>query len=85
LRFANASLDLLAQTLRVDYTIIELNKNRVENEVKESHIVRFFFPQELKALLKIAGFQQRHLCPFMKLDRVASWHDWNVLVIAEII
>ena len=83
LRYARPHLDILSQTVRVDYTLLHVDGRQVLNEVKESHVMRFFFPQEIELFLETCGFRMVHLCPFLELQRETSPDDWNVSVVAQ--
>ncbi len=54
------------------------------DEINEKHIVRFYFPQEIKYYLEAAGFEVLKICPFMDFDggRVNE-NVWNITVIAR--
>ncbi len=82
IRFASPVLDLLSQTVRVDYKVIRIKGGRLLDEIEESHLMRFLFPQEFGYLLEKAGFQLTCLCPFMNLEGIPTEQDWNVTVIA---
>lgn len=85
LRFASPSLDVVAQTVRVNYTLLRLQGREVLDEVQESHEMRFFFPQEMAYFLEQNGFGVLKMCPFMALDRELTERDWNMTVIAKAI
>ena len=82
IRFASPVLDILAQTVQVNYKVLRLRDARVLDEVDESHLMRFIFPQEISHYLQQAGFRLLQLCPFMCLDTQPTDQDWNVTVIA---
>ena len=82
IRFANPMLDIVQHTVRVDYKVLRLKNNQVLDEVNESHLMRFLFPQELVWYLDQAGLQMLEICPFMELGHQVSEKDWNVTVIA---
>jgi len=83
IRFASAVLDVLGHTVQVNYKIIRLRNAQVVNEVDESHLMRFLFPQEIAYYLAEGGFKLLKLCPFMELNRQPTEQDWNVMVVAE--
>ena len=83
IRFAHPTLDIMRHTVQVDYKVLRLKDDRVLDEVDESHLVRFLFPQEIAHYLRDAGFRLEKLCPFMVLDRDVSEQDWNVSVISK--
>jgi len=83
IRFAISVLDILAQTVQVNYKVLRLRNARLLDEVDESHLMRFIFPQEISHYLQQAGFRLLQLCPFMRLDTQPTDQDWNVTVIAS--
>lgn len=83
IRFASPTLDVLRHTVQVDYKVLRIKDSRVLDEVDESHLMRFLFPQEIEHYLVESGFEFLRLSPFMKLDLVAAEQDWNVTVIAR--
>jgi SAM-dependent methyltransferase len=82
IRFASPVLDILAQTVQVNYKVLRLHEKRVLDEVDESHLMRFVFPQEISLCLEQVDFRLLQLCPFMCLDTQPTEQDWNVAVIA---
>ena len=83
IRFVSPVLDILQHTVQVNYKILRLRDGRVVDEVDESHLLRFLFPQEIAYYLAEAGFKLLKLCPFMELNRQPTEQDWNVTVVAE--
>jgi len=81
-RFAQPKLDLLNQTVNVDYTFLKLSEDhKVIETFKETHKLRFFFPQELSLLLKASGFKLQSLMPFLKPNSPINEEEWNLTVI----
>ena len=83
IRFASPTLDVLRHTVQVDYKVLRIKDGRVLDEVDESHLMRFLFPQEIAHYLESSGFQPLKMCPFMKLDRGLTERDWNMTVIGR--
>ena len=83
IRFVSPTLDVLRHTVRVDYKVLRLKDNCVLDEVNESHLMRFLFPQEIAHYLDESGLTLLRLCPFMKLHETATERDWNVTAIAR--
>ena len=83
IRFASPVLDILQHTVQVNFKILRLRNGQVVDEVDESHLMRFLFPQEIAYYLAEAGFKLLKLCPFMELNRQPTEQDWNVTVVAE--
>jgi hypothetical protein len=68
----------------VDYKLILQNKRDSKlNEINEKHVMRFYFPQELKYYLENAGFEVLKICPFFDLNGRVDEHVWNIAVIAR--
>ena len=82
-RYASPHLDLVRQTVEVDYIITDVNGERMVRRVRETHRMRFFFPHELDLLLRAGGFRLVHLCPFGQLDEPVRVATWNVTVVAQ--
>ncbi len=82
-RMVHPETDLLSQTVRVHYHVLELHDTRLAREYRETHTLRFFFPQEIACLLARAGFRLQELCPFMAPGRSLTPRDWNMTVVAR--
>lgn len=82
-RFAEPSLDCLHHLCIVSYHLIAINENRILNETNEKHIVRFYFPEEIRHYLEESGFELLKLCPFPELDADIKKDTWNVAAIAR--
>ncbi len=82
-RHARPVLDPLKQTVEVNYTVSELKDGKETARVEESHLVRFFFYQELLYLMEKTGFQVLKICPFMNQDGEVDEHCWNISVIGK--
>jgi SAM-dependent methyltransferase len=52
-------------------------------EATETHVMRFYFPDELKAFLGDAGFELVRLAAFGDLDRPATTDSWTATVVAR--
>lgn len=83
IRIAHPVLDIINHIVQVNYTVMRIKGNKIIEETKESHQMRFFFPQELTYFLEKNGFCVRKICPFMSLDGEPTVNDWNIAVIAE--
>jgi SAM-dependent methyltransferase len=82
-RKASAELDVAKRTCCVSYAVDFLESASRDASFAESHLMRYFFPDEIDALLDDAGFRLRSLTEFPSLDRPADESTWNVLAIAE--
>lgn len=77
-RTATPVVDVVAQTVRVDYELDRESADGAITRIQESHTVRFLFAQEVAYFLQVAGFEVVDLMPFMKPGLVPTAEDWNV-------
>lgn len=82
-RYATPTLNVLDHTVRVDYKIVRSRERQILDEFDESHLVRFMFPQEIRALLGDGGFTLEKMCPFLKLSSEITDRDWTVSVVGK--
>lgn len=81
-RAATPFMDVVAQTVRVDYRL-DCHRDGCETETtEESHTMRFLFAQEISYLLGATGFEVVSFTPFMR-EGVPTVDDWNVSWIAR--
>jgi len=83
IRCAYPNLDILSHTIRVDYAVFEIARDHLVNEVRESHLVRFFFYQELCYFFEKGGFEVIKVCPFLDLDGKPDENCWNIVAICR--
>lgn len=57
--------------------------NSVVDEFTENHLVRFFFPMELKKYLEDAGFDVLEICPTYELGKKVDEKAWNMAIICR--
>ncbi len=68
----------------VHYRInIQRNKDSKEEEFEEKHLMRYFFPEELRRFLSESGLKMVQLSAFGHLDQPPDTTTWNALVIAQ--
>lgn len=79
IRFTRHRLDVLKQVVVVDFDMIRIKHGAAAHETKESHVVRFFFPQELSLLMSSAGMRLTSLMPFGDSARELGETDWTFL------
>ena len=51
----------------------------------ETHVMRYFFPQELRLLLSDCGFELVSLTAFPSLDKPVSDQIWDAVLVARAI
>lgn len=71
------------QTVEVNFQVMHMNGDKVLDEVHESHVMRYLFPQELSFHLEQTGFKLLKLCPFLQADAEIDETHWDVTVVAE--
>lgn len=82
-RTAHPTLDEDARTVEVVYDVVRTSAGVVVEHTSEAHIVRYFFADELRALLSEAGFGDITIGPFGEPDREPTVDDWNISVVAR--
>ena len=82
IRFVHPELKLLQHVVDVNYKVLRVRGEQIVDEVDETHPMRFLFPQEITYHLTTAGFQIRHVCPFLRLEQELE-REWELAVVAE--
>jgi 2-polyprenyl-3-methyl-5-hydroxy-6-metoxy-1,4-benzoquinol methylase len=85
LRFAEPHLDTYSHLCEVSYSLIVTNEKQIVNELKEKHVVRYFFPKEIDHYLSENNLKLLKLCPFLDLSTQPTENTWNATAIAEAI
>lgn len=85
IRAASTTMDSSRHLAEVQFRVWDIPAAGRPTETTESHVTRYFFPQELALFLSHARFRLRHLCEFGTLERPPDDRSWNVLAIAEAI
>jgi len=84
IRIAMPNLRSFDHICEVNYKLLILNKkDNAFNEINEKHVVRFYFPQEIKYYLEDAGFEVLKICPFLDLNGKVDETIWNINIIAR--
>jgi SAM-dependent methyltransferase len=83
LRAASGELDTAGHTCTVRFHVWQLNHDRLVAETDETHLMRYFFPQELRLLLDCSGLSLLRLGAFPDFDRQPDESTWNVLAVAR--
>jgi len=83
IRIAQPIFNIMKNVVTVNYTVFSTKSNKILNVTKESHEMRFFFPQEIYYLAHHVGLKILKICPFMSLNRKLSLNDWNMAVIGS--
>jgi len=82
-RFAEPDLNTQLHLCKVKYSLTVTEKKKVIDEIEETHIVRYFFAEEIEHFLEGANFRLLRLCQFLNLAAEPTEKDWNVAAIAR--
>jgi len=83
IRFVHPELDAFHHLCKDHYQLIVTQGNTIIDEVKETHVIRYLFPQEITHYLEEAGFEVLKICPFLDLEGEVDENVWNMTVIAK--
>ena len=83
LRISNTTVDQMAQLFHTTYTNVLIEGDRIVEQAVDDHLVRFFFPREVRYQLTEAGFELLRSTGFPDTSRAATQHDFNVMVVAR--
>jgi len=83
IRTVEPELDAFNHISKSHYKLISIKNNKVIDEIEETHVIRFYFPQEIKHYLEDTGFELLKICPFMDLNGKVDENVWNIVAIAK--
>ena len=83
IRIAQPELDAFNHLCRVHYHLLITQDGALIGEFKETHNVRYFFPQEITHYLQESGFEVLKICPFPDLKGKVDENVWNIAAIAK--
>ena len=83
IRAVEPELDAVNHICRNHYTMLILEKDKVIEEIKETHIIRYLFPQEIKHYLELTGFEVLKMCEFPKMDGPVNENIWNIAITSK--
>jgi 2-polyprenyl-3-methyl-5-hydroxy-6-metoxy-1,4-benzoquinol methylase len=84
IRTVHPEMDALHHVCRSHYDVLVTKGDNILEEFKETHVVRYFFPQEIAHYLDDAGFKLLKLCPFLNIKGTVDENEWNVTAIARV-
>lgn len=82
-RTVQPELDPVHHVCRSHYHVLVTQGNVVVDDFEETHVVRYFFPQEMAHYLDDAGFDVLEFCPFMRLGEKLDEKEWSFAAIAR--
>jgi SAM-dependent methyltransferase len=83
LRVASGEINVQRHLCTVDYRLWRIKGERLVEETKESHKVRFFFLPELSLFMESAKFTPLRVGAFPRFDQDPDETTWNILVVAR--
>ncbi|MBI5623161.1 MAG: class I SAM-dependent methyltransferase [Elusimicrobia bacterium] len=82
-RTASGRLDEERRVCTVDILVRRWEGERLASETRESHPMRYFFPEDLERFLGAAGFTRLRTGAFPGIDQEPDAATWNVLVVGR--
>jgi SAM-dependent methyltransferase len=83
LRTTRTDIDTTSHTADVHFGLWELQGDKVASHTNETHRMRYLFPQEIRLLLELSGFNLVSLTAFPTLDADVSDQSWNAIILAQ--
>jgi SAM-dependent methyltransferase len=82
IRASSGDLDSLHHTVTVRFRLWKIEGNCLVEDISEEHLMRFFFPQELKVLFGSAGLKLLTIRDFSDINREPDERSWNIWAIS---
>jgi SAM-dependent methyltransferase len=83
IRSASTTLDVASHIADVTFKLWAIEGDRLIGQTRETHHMRYFFPQEFALMLSVAGFKLHSLSAFPSLEKPLGDDSWNACVVAE--
>ncbi len=83
LRSVTSEMDVRRHLCRVQYRLSRMQAGRAACVAEETHVVRYFFPDELELQLAVSGFELLALGDFNEPDREPDDDSWNAFAVAR--
>jgi 2-polyprenyl-3-methyl-5-hydroxy-6-metoxy-1,4-benzoquinol methylase len=83
IRITRPEVDVISHAVNVNFKVLKLRNNKLISETEETHKMRYFFTQEIKYFLQVAGFNEIQFMPFLEPGKPLSLRDWNMTVVAR--
>lgn len=84
IRTVHPEMDALHHICKSNYHVLVTKGENIIDEFQETHVVRYFFPQEVAHYLDDSGFELLKFCPFLNLNGTVDENEWNVTAIARV-
>jgi SAM-dependent methyltransferase len=81
-RLSLAEIEATEQIVHVGMKLRHTRGNEI-TETAESQSVKYFYPEQIRHILTVAGFQDIDIHPFLSPDAVLTAKDWSMMVAAR--
>jgi SAM-dependent methyltransferase len=82
MRTSSGRLEIQRNLCHVEFQLRRMSGDRILEETKESHTVRYFFAKEIDWFLDSSGFRRLRLGAFPEFDWDPDHTTWNAMVVA---
>ena len=83
IRLTRPEMDVIRQVVSVNFHVLRFKGKQVLEEVKETHLMRPLFLQEILLLGRQNGLQLAQVCEFLEMNRQPSLKTWNISVVLK--
>ena len=83
IRLTRSTLDVRRHIVKVVFDLKHMRDSHMVEQVKETHLMRFFFNPEIDYLAKIAGFKTSIISAFLTQRQNVTENDWNICVVLK--
>jgi SAM-dependent methyltransferase len=83
LRLTGAELDWNNSTVHVTHEIIVTQENHVKDRFVDSHVMRFFFKNEINYLLQTHGLEVLQFGTWQVPESPPTTNDWSALIVSR--
>ncbi len=83
IRTSSTELDIARHTAFVTFSLWHVADNKLLTNTKETHHLRYFYPQEFELLLSSSGFKLQSISAFPSLNKKLDDDTLTALVVAQ--
>ncbi|OGS06480.1 MAG: hypothetical protein A2270_07285 [Elusimicrobia bacterium RIFOXYA12_FULL_51_18] len=83
IRHTTPEFDFMRHLVHINFRTQKVVRGKIIEDVKESHPMRFFFPQEIKYFLESAGYKKVDFYPCFDHGKALTENTWNMVIVAK--